>query len=91
MQVTLFTKPNCQLCDAIKYELLDLQAEYGFAFKEAFVETHTNAEEGEKTRVPFVHIDRDGQVILRFDFPVKQVELRRAIRAEMKSRSEPQQ
>lgn len=91
MQVTLFTKPNCQICDSIKYELLDLQAEYRFAFKEEFVETDAKVEEGENSRVPFVHIDRDGQVILRFDFPVNQVELRRAIRAEMKIRSEPQQ
>ena len=38
MQVTLFTKQNCQLCDAIKYELMDLQSEYGFMLREEYVE-----------------------------------------------------
>ncbi len=87
MQATLFTKANCQLCDAIKYELLDLEAEYGFEFREAFVETDSNAQEGEQDRVPFVHFERNGQVVLQFAYPVNQAELRRAVRAEMESRS----
>ena len=38
MKVTLFSKHDCQLCDALKYELLDLQVEYRFALDELFVE-----------------------------------------------------
>ena len=87
MRVVLFTKANCQLCDAIKYELLDLQAEYAFEFHEEFEETNPDAQEEEHSRVPRVHFERDGRVILCLDYPVKQVELRRALRAEMKDRS----
>lgn len=83
MQVTLFTKPNCQLCDAIKYELLDLQSEYGFTLREEFVTSDLDDQDGEDPLVPIVDIERAGGATLRFDFPVKQVELRRAIHAEM--------
>ncbi len=83
MQVTLFTKHNCQLCDAIKYELLDLQAEYGFGFGEQLVEDEQVRGEDMETLVPFVDIERADGSTVRFDFPVKQAELRRAIRAEM--------
>ncbi|MDE0198637.1 MAG: glutaredoxin family protein [Caldilineaceae bacterium] len=87
MQVVLFTKANCQLCDAIKYELLDLQAEYAFEFHEEFVETSSDAQEEEHPGVPRVHFEREGRVILCLNYPVKQVELRRAVRAAMKERS----
>lgn len=87
MQVTLFTKANCQICDAIKYELIDLLAEYEFELVEEFVETSSDAREGERPRVPFVHFEREGRVIQHLAYPVKQVELRRAVRAEIKSRS----
>ena len=90
MQVTLFTKENCQLCDAIKYELLDLQAEYGFEMNEVFVDFESETRLEENQRVPFVHIDREGQTIAHFAFPVYQVELRRAIRDEMMKRPERQ-
>lgn len=90
MQVTLFTKENCQLCDAIKYELLDLQAEYGFEVNEAFVDRGADAGVVENQRVPFVHIAREGQAIAHFAFPVNQIELRRAIRNEVMQRSERQ-
>ena len=90
MQVTLFTKENCQLCDAIKYELLDLQAEYEFEMKEAFVDSESDARATAKERVPHVHIELEGQVISHFAFPVNQVELRRAIRKEMMNRPERQ-
>ncbi|MCY3708195.1 MAG: glutaredoxin family protein [Caldilineaceae bacterium] len=88
MRVILFTKMNCRLCDAIKYELLDLQTEYEFALQEEFVETDQDVREGEETPVPFIHMERDGQDILRFEFPVRQAELRRAIHIEMKRRSD---
>ena len=85
MQVTLFTKPNCQLCDAIKYELLDLQSEYGFSFCEELVAGEQDAQKGELPHVPIVDIERAGRATIRFDFPVKQTELRHTIHAEMKS------
>ena len=86
MQVTLFTKENCQLCDAIKYELLDLQAEYEFEMKEAFVDSESDARATAKERVPHVQFELEGRVISQFAFPVNQVELRRAIRNEMMKR-----
>lgn len=83
MQVTLFSKHNCQLCDSLKYELLDLQVEYGFALQEKFVEEDPSRGEDVKPLVPFVEIERPDESTVRFDFPVKQPELRRAIHAEM--------
>ena len=87
MQVTLFTKLNCQLCDAIKYELMDLQSEYDFALREEFVASDQDVQAGAQPLVPAVDIERAGGAILRLDFPVKQTELRRAIHAEMKRQS----
>jgi len=88
MRVILFTKLNCELCDAIKYELLDLQSAYGFVLKDEFVETDQDAGEDEETPVPFMHIERDGQDILHLEYPVRQVELRSAIHIEMKRRAD---
>jgi hypothetical protein len=87
MQVTLFTKLNCQLCDAIKYELMDLQSEYDFCFREEFVASNQDAQEREPPLVPAVDIERADGAILSLDFPVKQTELRRAIHAEMMRQS----
>ncbi len=88
MQVTLFTKQNCQLCDAIKYELMDLQSEYGFTLREEYVEGDQVAQDDEQHLVPTVDIEGADGATIRFDFPVKQAELRRAIHAEMKRRSD---
>ena len=90
MQVTLFSKENCQLCDAIKFELLDLQAEFGFEMIEAFVDSESDAGAAANERVPYVQVELEGQVISHFAFPVNQVELRRAIRKEMMKRPERQ-
>ena len=87
MQVTLFSKHNCQLCDAIKYELLDLQSEYGFGLREQLVGDDPNEGEEAELRVPFVDIESaDGRTV-RFEFPVKQTALRRAIHAQMGRRT----
>ena len=71
MQVILFTKANCQLCDALKYELLDLRAEYEFDLIEEFVETNSEAPKEEQPHVPFVHLEREGQVIRQFSVSSK--------------------
>jgi hypothetical protein len=83
MQVTLFSKHRCQLCDAIKFELMDLQGEYGFGLGEHFVEESTAEGERAAPLVPFVVMECADGTTVRFDFPVKQAELRRSIHAEM--------
>lgn len=88
MQVTLFTKQNCQLCDAIKYELMDLQSEYGFKLREEYLEGDQVAQDDEQRLVPTVDVEGADGATIRFDFPVKQAELRRAIHAEMKRQSD---
>lgn len=85
MRVTLFTKRNCQLCDAIKYELLDLQVEFGFDFAETFPEEETGVVSEEMPRVPYVTVERDGQAILRLEHPIEQTDLRRKIRTQVKT------
>ena len=88
MQVILFTKHNCQLCDAIKYELMDLQNEYGFDMREQFVEDDSNEWAGAEPRLPIVDMEGANGATVRFDFPVKQAALRRAIHAEMRRQTE---
>jgi len=39
MQVTLYTKPGCHLCDEVKADLQVLQREIGFALSEHNIET----------------------------------------------------
>ncbi len=85
MRVTLFTKHNCQLCDAIKYELLDLQVEFGFDFTETFLVEDTGVVQEEMPRVPYVTVERDGQAILSLDHPIEQTALRRIIRSQVKT------
>ncbi len=90
MRITLFTKRNCQLCDAIKYELLDLQLEYGFDFTETFLEEESGVVPEVLQRVPYVTVERDGQAILRLEHPVEQTALRRVVRAQvMKQQAGP--
>ena len=84
MRVTLFTKQNCQLCDAIKYEILDLQVEYGFDFDETYLEEGPEGSAEESRLVPVVTIERNGKATVRLDHPVEQTELRRLIRSEKK-------
>ncbi len=85
MRITLFTKQNCQLCDAIKYELLDLQVEYGFDFIETFLEEESGVMPEKMAHVPCVNVEREGQVILRLEHPIEQTALRRVIRAQVKT------
>lgn len=84
MLVTLFSKPDCQLCDALKFELTDLQSEYNFALREEFVKADALEDREVEPHVPYVDIDRDDGSTLRFDFPVKQTELRRVIHSEFR-------
>lgn len=84
MQVILYTKRHCQLCDALKFELLDLQGEYGFGLREHFVEDDPVLQDQAGHRVPFVELERHDRTTVSFAFPVKQAELRRCIHAEMK-------
>lgn len=87
MEVTLFSKPSCQLCDALKYELLDLEAEYGFALHEEFVDADGGREENGERRVPYVEIRRSDGTRLMLGSPLKQPDLRRTILAEFSRRS----
>ncbi len=91
MQVTVFSKRHCQLCDAIKFELMDLQSEYGFSLREHFIEDDQSLRERAEDRVPFVEMELASGATVRFDFPVKQTELRRRIHAEMRRQTADRQ
>jgi hypothetical protein len=38
MQITLYSKPECQLCEEVKADLLAVQPEFGFALFERNIE-----------------------------------------------------
>ena len=38
MQITLYSKPECHLCEEVKADLLAVQPEFGFAFFERNIE-----------------------------------------------------
>lgn len=89
MDITLYTKQNCHLCDALKFELLDLQEEYDFSFQERFVEDDPALRELAGS-VPLVDLTTaDGQRE-RLTAPIRQADLRQHIHAQMAQAADQQ-
>lgn len=75
MQVTLYTKPECHLCDDVKADLQVLQAEVGFVLQECNIETEPALFEQYRYLIPVVNIE-PGPLLYA---PIDTYELRRAI------------
>lgn len=56
MIVTLYTKPNCSLCDKVKADLQNLQSEIGFRFVECNIEDEAEWFEKYRYLIPVVDI-----------------------------------
>lgn len=57
MQVTLWSKPDCPLCDELKADLLAMQAEIGFSLHVRNVEENADAWERFKYLIPVLDIE----------------------------------
>ena len=75
MQVTLYTKPGCHLCEETKADLQVLQAEIGFILHECNIETEQTLLEQYRYLIPVVDIEQ-GPL---FYAPIDIYELRRSI------------
>ena len=56
MQVTLYSKPDCPLCEELKADLLSLQAELGFDLAERNIEEDPVDWQRFRTLIPVVDI-----------------------------------
>lgn len=77
MQVTLYTKPGCHLCDAVKFELLDLQDEIDFELNECNILENPALFAAYHLRIPVVEIE--GHTPL--SAPIAQADLRKTLRS----------
>lgn len=77
MQITLYTKPGCHLCEDVKADLLVLQMEIGFTFNECNIENEPELWERYQYLIPVVDID-PGPVLYA---PIDAGELHSAIQA----------
>jgi len=57
MQITLYTKPDCHLCDELKRDLADLQPEFGFTLHERDILADADLEQQFQYLVPVLEID----------------------------------
>lgn len=57
MQVTLWSKPDCLLCDELKADLLAMQAEIGFSLQERNIAEDAEAWERFKYLIPVLDIE----------------------------------
>ncbi len=60
IRLTLYTKPNCPLCDQLKADLLALQSEFSFSLQDVLVE---------------VNIEHDADAFERFRYVVPVLDL----------------
>ena len=85
VRIVFYTKPNCQLCDVVKFELLDLQAEYDFALDEKNILADEALQQEFRLIIPVVDIEETGETgvrsVVRLQAPISQLALRRAVRA----------
>jgi hypothetical protein len=76
MQITLYTKPGCHLCEDVKADLLHLQREFGFALCERNIDVHPEDFERYRYLIPVVDIE-DGPMLYA---PIEPYELHGAIK-----------
>jgi glutaredoxin len=57
MLLTLYSKPDCHLCDEAKAVLKKFQKEFGFTFKEINIEEESQVFEKYRYEIPVVLLD----------------------------------
>lgn len=61
LNITIYSKKECHLCDIAKEELEDIRREFDFSLKEINIEKDTVAFEKFKHQIPVVEVD--GKII----------------------------
>jgi hypothetical protein len=83
VRLILYAKPGCHLCDVIKVELLDLQAEFGFDLLEYNILEDEALHDAYFLTIPVVELSANAQGdgdTVRLKAPISQIELRREIK-----------
>ena len=75
VNITLYSKKDCHLCDIAKETLLKLQEEFPFSMTEIDIEKDENAFEKYKYLIPVIEID--GEKILTYR--INEIELKRLL------------
>jgi hypothetical protein len=57
MQITLYSKPGCSLCDELKTDLLGMQHEFGFVLVEQNIEENPQDFERFRYLIPVLDIE----------------------------------
>lgn len=57
VEVVVYTKPGCCLCDEVKVQLARMQARYGFELREVNILDDRAAEEKYREEIPVVFIN----------------------------------
>lgn len=57
MQITLYTKPDCHLCDELKRDLADLQSEFGFSVQECNILEDADLQSRFQYLIPVLEIE----------------------------------
>lgn len=81
MQVRLYTKPECHLCDVVKADLRDLQTEIGFVLQEIDILTDPDLTRQLQYVIPVVDMDNGPALYAPIDFLTLRTELVKAKRA----------
>ena len=83
MRVTLYTKPDCHLCEVVKVELLDLQTEFDFELIERNILDDETLRRAYRFSIPVVEIAAENlhsDEPIRLQAPISQVELHRQVK-----------
>ncbi len=70
MRVTLYSKPDCPLCDKLKADLLALQPEIGFSLDERDIEASPDDFARYRYLIPVVDIEGGELLYPPHDWPI---------------------
>lgn len=79
MRVTLYTKPDCLLCETVRLALQDLQWEFNFSLVEKDITTDEVTHARYFLDIPVVEITAETDT-LTLKAPINQIELRRQLK-----------
>jgi len=68
MQVLLYSKPDCHLCDVVKADLLDLASEIGFMLQVRDIQTDPDLFDRFRYLIPVVDIENGPLLYPPIDF-----------------------
>ena len=82
MNVTVYSKKDCQLCDIARETLLKIRKEFPFSLTEIDIEKDRTAFEKYKYLIPVIEID--GEMV--FNYMVNETEMKKLLRLKSQPR-----